>query len=68
MKNKMNKELTYDEAIANVEALIKELESIEALGLEEYRRKASEAQELLAFCRGQLTGLEQDLDNVLSES
>lgn len=63
MKNNM----TYDEAIARIEAITKELASVSALGMEAYKQKAEETQELLAFCRSQLTGLEADLDKVLKD-
>ena len=63
----MKSDITYDEAVARIEAITKELASVTALGMEAYKRKAAEAQELLAFCRSQLTGLEADLDKVLKE-
>ena len=45
---------TYDEAIARVEAIVKELEQTEALTMEVYKQKATEAKELLDFCMKQL--------------
>ncbi|MBP5290524.1 MAG: hypothetical protein J6Y76_03820 [Paludibacteraceae bacterium] len=63
----MKSDITYDEAVARIEAITKELASVTALGMEAYEQKAAEAQELLAFCRSQLTGLEADLDKVLKE-
>ncbi|MBO7409291.1 MAG: exodeoxyribonuclease VII small subunit [Paludibacteraceae bacterium] len=42
--------MTYDEAIARVEQIVKELEQSEALSMEVYKAKAKEAKELLDFC------------------
>ena len=57
--------MTYDEAVARIEALTKELASVGAMGMDTYKQKAQEAQKLIAFCRSQLTGLEQELESVL---
>lgn len=46
--------MTYDEAIARVESIVKELEQTEALSMEVYKQKADEAKELLDFCMKQL--------------
>lgn len=46
--------MTYDEAIARVEAIVKGLEQTEALSMEMYKQKADEAKELLDFCMKQL--------------
>lgn len=46
--------MTYDQAIAQVEAIVKELEQTEALSMELYRQKADEAKKLLDFCMKQL--------------
>jgi exonuclease VII small subunit len=46
--------MTYDEAIARVEAIVKELEQSEALSMDVYKTKAKEAKELLDFCELQL--------------
>ena len=42
--------LTYDQAMARVEAIVQQLEQSEALSLQEYRLLAEEARGLLAFC------------------
>lgn len=46
--------MTYDQAITQVEAIVKELELTEALSMELYRQKADEAKKLLDFCMKQL--------------
>lgn len=51
-ENKQN--LSYDEAMARVETIVKQLEQSEALSMEEYRALAVEAKDLLALCRRQL--------------
>lgn len=51
-ENKQN--LSYDEAMARVETIVKQLEQSEALSMEEYRTLAVEAKNLLALCRRQL--------------
>ena len=65
MKNKM--EMTYDKAMARLEALVKELDSAEAVSMADYKQKAAEAKELITFCRAQLTNLEQDMQALLPE-
>lgn len=51
-ENKQN--LSYDEAMARVETIVKQLEQSEVLSMEEYRTLAVEAKDLLALCRRQL--------------
>lgn len=51
-ENKQN--LSYDEVMARVETIVKQLEQSEALSMEEYRTLAVEAKDLLALCRRQL--------------
>lgn len=57
----MKKNMTYDEAMAEVEAIVKGLEQAEALSVTEYKKKAAEAKELLDFCEAQITGMEKEL-------
>ncbi len=51
-ENKNN--LSYDEAMARVETIVRQLEQSEALSMDEYRTLATEAKDLLSFCRAQL--------------
>ncbi len=53
--------MTYDEALARVEAIVKELEQSEALSMDVYKKKAQEAKDLLDFCEKQLGAMEKDL-------
>ena len=56
----MKTNLTYDEAVACVEQLTKELSNLGAMSMEEYKQKAREAQELIDYCRSLLTDLEKE--------
>ena len=53
--------MTYDEAIAQVEAIVKELEQSDALSMEVYKQKAQKAKELLDFCEKQLGVMAESL-------
>ncbi len=53
--------LTYDEALRKAEAIIAQLEEAEALGMDEYKRLATEATALLQHCKSQIEGLSKDL-------
>lgn len=44
------KDMTYDEAMKRVEALVQELEQAEALSMDVYQKKTQEAKELLDYC------------------
>ncbi len=57
----MQNNLTYDEAMARLEALIKELASIGAVGMDQYNQKAAEARQLIDYCHSCLTELEKGL-------
>ena len=54
--------LTYDQAMARVEAIVQQLEQSEALSLQEYRLLAEEARGLLAFCRKEIETLREGLE------
>ena len=61
----MMNNLTYDQAVARIEALTKELESADIMSMDAYKKKASEAKELIAFCRAQLETMEQELNTLV---
>ena len=50
----LNSQLTYDQAMARVEAIVQQLEQSEAISLSEYKELADEARQLLAFCRNEV--------------
>lgn len=54
--------MNYDENIKKAEAIIAQLESAEALSMEEYKRMASEATALLKQCKKDIEGLAQELN------
>ena len=56
----MDKTLTYDEAVARIEQLTKELGNLGAMSMDEYKQKALEAQDLIAYCQSCLTDLEKE--------
>ena len=62
---KVNK-LTYDEAIQKAEKIIAQLESAEAISMDEYKRLATEVTALLKQCRAELAG--QGFGNVTDTS
>ena len=62
---KANK-LTYDEAIQKAETIIAQLESAEAISMDEYKRLAMEVTALLKQCRAELAG--QGFGNVTDTS
>ena len=49
--------MEYDEAIKRAEAIIADLEQADALSMDEYKRKAAEAAELLKQCKASLDNL-----------
>ncbi|MBQ7996543.1 MAG: exodeoxyribonuclease VII small subunit [Paludibacteraceae bacterium] len=52
---------TYDEAIARAEAIIAGLEQAEAIGMDEYKKKAAEATSLLQYCKSLIAEMHQDI-------
>ena len=53
----LNSQLTYDQAMARVEAIVQQLEQSEAISLSEYKELADEARQLLAFCRNEVENI-----------
>lgn len=53
--------LTYDQAVKQIEDIVKDLETTEALSIDEYKSKAKKAKNLLDFCQKELQGMEKDL-------
>ena len=46
--------MSYDEKIKRAESIIAQLEQAEAIGMDEYKRLASEATSLLQQCKAEL--------------
>lgn len=53
--------MTYDEAIKQVENIVRELEESEAISVSEYRKRAEEAKKLLDLCEAELRNMDRDL-------
>ena len=51
--------MNYDEAIQKAEAIIAQLESAEALSMEEYKKAAAEATALLKHCQSLLAEMHE---------
>ena len=49
--------MNYDESIQKAEAIIAQWESSEALSMDEYKRRADEAEQLLKQCEKEVDGL-----------
>lgn len=60
--------MTYDEALARLQAIVEDLEKEEAISIDEYKQKAQEAKELLTYCRRQLTTLEEEMQTLFDGS
>ena len=55
-----NSQLTYDQAMARVEAIVQQLEQSEAISLSKYKQLADEARQLLAFCRNEVEKISKE--------
>lgn len=53
--------MNYDEAIKRLNEIVERLESDELIGLDEYKKLAAEAKELIAFCRNEILNTEQSM-------
>lgn len=56
----MNEELKYEEAMAQLEAIVRKMESNE-LDIDEIAAQLKTAQQLIKFCRDKLTKTEAEL-------
>lgn len=48
--------MKYDESIQKAEEIIGQLEAADALSMDEYKRRAAEAEALLRQCKAELEG------------
>lgn len=53
--------MTYDEKIQRAEQIIAQLESAEALSMDDYKKAAAEATALLKECRSLLAEMHEDM-------
>ncbi len=61
-----NKELTYSQALKELEKIVKEIES-EEVDIDILAEKIKRASQILTFCRGKLRTAEDEVKKVLSE-
>ena len=54
--------MNFDQSIAQAEKIISQLEQAEALGMDEYKRLASEASALLKQCKSDIEGMAGELE------
>jgi len=59
--------MSYDEALSRLQEIVKSLETEEAISIDDYKAKATEAKELLSFCRSQLTSIESEISTLFGE-
>lgn len=62
----MEKEITYEEAMAQVEQIVKQVENNE-LGLEELSGKLKTALELVKTCKEKLTKTDREIQTLLQQ-
>jgi exodeoxyribonuclease VII small subunit len=58
---------TYDEAIAELDNILSELENNSEINMDEITQKVKRASELLEICKKQLHVLDENLEKLLSE-
>ena len=62
----MNNEMKYEEALAQLESIVRKMESNE-LNIDEIAVQLKTAQRLIKFCKDKLTHTEQELQNIQAE-
>jgi exodeoxyribonuclease VII small subunit len=60
----MSKSITYTQAIAELEAIVSEIENA-SIGVDELSEKVKRAAELIRFCRNKLTSTEKEVNSIL---
>lgn len=63
----MNTELTYEQALARLEAIVTALEQ-GRINLDTISQQMQEAQQLLTFCRSRLDGVETQINSILANN
>jgi len=61
-----NKELTYSQALKELEKIVKEIES-EEVDIDILAEKIKRASQILVFCKGKLRTAEDEVNKVLTE-
>lgn len=60
------KQITYEQAMTQLEALAAQMEKGE-LGIDELSQRLKEAQRLIKFCRQKLLNVEKEIHDILEE-
>jgi exodeoxyribonuclease VII small subunit len=60
-----SKQLTYSQALTEIEGIISEIESAE-INVDVLSEKVSKAADLIKFCKGKLRNTEEEVKKVLS--
>ena len=63
----MNHEIKYEEALAQLETIVRKMESNE-LDIDEIAVQLKTAQRLIAFCKDKLTKTEEELQKIQTEA
>ena len=66
MGNKPAEELTYDEAIAELQGILTSLQ-VETLSIDQLTDSIKRASELLESCNGRLTSTEKEVNSVIKK-
>ena len=62
----MNNEMKYEEALAQLESIVRKMESNELI-IDEIATQLKSAQRLIKFCKDKLTHTEQELQKIQAE-
>ena len=65
-KDTMNDEMKYEEALAQLESIVRKMESNE-LNIDEIAAQLKTAQRLIKFCKDKLTKTEQEIQKIQAE-
>ena len=63
----MNEELKYEEALAQLETIVRKMESNE-FDIDELAAQLKTAQQLIKFCKDKLTKTEEELQKIQAEA
>ena len=63
-----NVTMNYDEAIKQLEQIMHEIETDEAMPLSVFKQKVKQARELIDFCDKQIANIESELKNLDMET
>lgn len=63
----IKQKITYDEAVAELEQILKELETNENINMDNIATKVKRAAVLVEFCKKQLHELDSDIQKMMEE-